>query len=420
MPNNLSSNITQKVARVFLAEAESARVLTKTIDTQLFAGDFTPEFGSTISVKRPHDYTALRTAAGDISTSTKSDIISGKASATVQNYITVATEWTNKEEALDLDQLAEILRPAATRAVTELELSLGRFMISNVGLRYGSLGTVVDAWTDVAGAQALMDSTGVPMDERYYVMNPYTAMNLASAQTGIRNEQLVKTAWERSQISMPFGGMKAMASNALATFTTGANADLAGALAGNPDVTYETAKDTMTQSLSVSGFGANAVITAGSIITIAGRHRINLSTKQTVLDSTGARVVWSAVVTSTVTLSSAGAGTIVVAGPAIFESTGAYNTVDSAPVSGDVVTVLGTASTLYQPSLFFHKQAFTMATVKLPKLYSTDTVATTKDGISIRVSKYSDGDKNQQKIRFDILPAFGCMNPLYAGQGYGV
>ena len=60
-----------------------------------------------------------------------------------------------------------------------------------------------------------------------------------------------------------------------------------------------------------------------------------------------------------------------------------------------------------------------MATVKLPKLYSTDTVATTEDGFSIRVSKYADGDANTQKIRFDLLPAFVTFNPFFAGLGYG-
>ena len=88
--------------------------------------------------------------------------------------------------------------------------------------------------------------------------------------------------------------------------------------------------------------------------------------------------------------------------------------------SGDVVTLLGAGSTLYQPNLFYHKQAFGLGTVKLPKLYSTDTIATTSDGMSIRVSKYSDGDANTQKIRFDLLPAYATFNPFFAGQGFGV
>jgi len=80
---------------------------------------------------------------------------------------------------------------------------------------------------------------------------------------------------------------------------------------------------------------------------------------------------------------------------------------------------LGSASTVYQPNLFFHEQAFGLGTVKLPKLFSTDTVATTSDGFSLRVSRYADGDANTQKVRFDILPAFATFNPFFSGTGWG-
>jgi len=422
MANNLNSNVTRQVARVFLDAFEGSRVLSKTVDTQLLTNKFGPSSGSTVDFKRPHDYNSIRTSGGDISSSTKSDIIAGKATGTVQDYFTVATEWGNVEEALELDQLDQILAPMARRIVTDMELDLGRYMYKNCNLKYGAPGTVVDAWSDVAGAAALMDSVGVPMEgERYYVMNPFTATNLASAQNGLNAaDSLVRTAWEKSQISSNFGGLRALTSNALAAYTSGTTSDRVGALAANPDVTYVTHKDTMIQSLSVNGFSNNLTIKAGEIITIAGRNRLNISTRETVVDSSGAAIIWSGVVTADVTLSGTGTGTLLVAGPAIYEANGQYNTVDSAPVSGDVVTVLGSASTLYQPNLFFHKQAFGLGTVKLPKLYSTDTIATTSDGMSIRVSKYADGDANTQKIRFDLLPAYATFNPFFAGQGFGV
>lgn len=422
MANNLSSNVTRQVARVFLDAFEGSRVLTKTVDTQLLDGKFKPSSGSYVDFKRPHDYNSIRTAGGDISASTKSDIISGKATGTVQNYFTVATEWGNVQEALELDQLDEILAPMARRIVTDLELDLARYMYKNCNLKYGSPGTVVDAWSDVAGAAALMDSVGVPMEgEKYYVMNPFTATNLASAQNGLHaGDQLVRTAWEKAQISSNFGGLRALTSNALAAYTSGTTTDRVGALAASPDVTYVTHKDSMIQSLSVNGFSNNLTIKAGEIITITGRNRLNISTRETVVDASGAAIIWSGVVTADVTLSGTGTGTLLVAGPAIYEANGQYNTVSSAPVSGDVVTILGSASTLYQPNLFFHKQAFGLGTVKLPKLYSTDTIATTSDGMSIRVSKYADGDANTQKIRFDLLPAYATFNPFFAGQGFGV
>jgi hypothetical protein len=110
-----------------------------------------------------------------------------------------------------------------------------------------------------------------------------------------------------------------------------------------------------------------------------------------------------------------------VAGPGINEANGQYNSVDSAITSGDVVTIINpAASTVYQPNLFYHEQAFGLGSVPLKKLFATDTIATTKDGMSIRVSRYSDGDANKQKVRFDLLPAYVTFNPFFAGQGFGV
>lgn len=422
MPNNLTSNVVEDLAQSFVEGFQSSRCAVNTVDTQIISGRFTPRTGGTVSVKRPHDYNEISTADGDISLSTKSDIIAGKATATVQNYITVATEWENIEEALELDQLDTIIKPMATRAVTSLEKRLMAYMRVNAGLSVGIPGTQVDTWEDVAYAGALMDSLGVPMDnEIYYAMNPFTSTKLASAQNGLNaSDALVRTAWERAQISSNFGGLRAIACNTLSAISDDATlADRAGTLAANPTVTYVAAKDTMTQELSVAGFTANANIVAGSVVEITGRFYLNQSTREVFTDNTGAKVKYRGVVTETVTLSGTGTGTITVTGPAIFEANGQYNTVDSAPVSGDVITVLGTAGYSAQPNLFYHKQAFGLATVKLPKLYSTDVIATVEDGFSIRVCKYADGDTNKQKVRFDILPAFVTFNPFFAGLGYG-
>lgn len=421
MSNNLSSNITDKVARIFLKSFENKRVLTKTIDTQLFSGDFTPQFGDTIRIKRPVDYRAIRTTDGDLSAQSVSPIIVGNAQAEVQNYITVWTDWTNREEALELDQLTQILEPAATRAVTELETSLFSYMRVNGNLGRGTPGTAVTAWEHVATCGAMMESIGVPRDSPwYYVMNPFTQVKLSSAQTALLQNNLVDEAWKRAVISENFGGMKVMASNTIGGFTNGTCADRAGTLASTPTATYVTYKDTMTQTLAVAGFTAGGTIAAGEIVEITGRYYLNQATRQPLVDQTGAQVKFRGVVTEGVTLNSSGAGSITIAGAGIYEATGAYNTVPAALESGDVITILGTSAATVSPNLFYHKQAFSMATVRLPKLAGWDnTVATTKDGVSIRVVRYSDGTANTQKIRFDLLPAFGVMNPFFAGISYG-
>ena len=420
MANSLQANITRKVARVFLESFESSRVVTKTVNTQLLnSGRFNPSSGNKVDFKRPHDYNSIRSSAGDISAAAKSDIIAGKATGTVQDYFTASTEWSGLEQAIELDQLEDILAPMARRLVTDLELDLAKFMRINTGLNYGARGTAVDAWGDVAGAGAMMDATGIDMsDEKYYLMNPFTTTKLANAQNGLNAaDGLVRTAWEKSQISSNFGGMKALTSNAMSSYTSGSTTDRSGDLKTAPNATYLAAKDTMQQTMVIETLGSGTIV-AGDQIQVAGVNRLNISTRQLMLDETGAAIPWTGTVLETVTITGNEA-TVIVSGAAIFEANGQYNTVDAAPAAGAVVTILGAANTVYQPNLFYTKQAFGLGTVKLPKLYSTDTVATTSDGMSIRVSKYSDGDANTQKIRFDLLPAYAVFNPNFSGQGYG-
>ena len=424
--NSLDNNTTRQLARVFLEKFEASRVVTKTVDTQLLTGRFNPTSGTTVDFKRPHDYKTDRTAGGDISAVDKSDIIAAKATGTVQDYFTVHADWDEVDEALKLDQLDEILAPMATRIVTDLELDFGKFMFKNANLHFGTPGEPVDAWSDIAGAGALMDSMGVPNDGmRSYVMNPFTTVNLADVQRGLSSgsDSLVNTAWQNAQITNKVGNLQALSSNALASYTSGtlsAGANRAGAIDGTPVVTYAGNKDTMIQSMVIDGLGAGSdTIKAGEIIQITGRNRLSLSTRSEFTDATGAQILWSGVVTEDVTLSS-GSGTFLIAGPAIFETNGQYNTCDSALADGDVVTILNaTASTVFQPNMFYHKQAFGIGTVQLKKLFATDTIMRTEDGMSMRVTKYSDGDSNKQKIRFDLLPAYAVFNPFFAGQGFG-
>jgi hypothetical protein len=184
-------------------------------------------------------------------------------------------------------------------------------------------------------------------------------------------------------------------------------------------VTYVTAKDTMTQTLDVIAFGANLVVKAGEVIQITGVNRLNLNTRQPMIDETGANIVFTGVVQADVTLSAGGAGDIIISGPALFEAAGQYNTVDVAPVATDVLTLLGALSTLQQPNLFWHKQAFGIGSVPIKKLHSTDTLGTTEDGLQIRVSKGVGFLENNQKVRFDFRPAYAVYNPFFAGQGWG-
>lgn len=420
MANNFDSNVTEKLAKGLLPEFETSRVVSKEVNTTKLSGQYNTQSGDLISFPRATDYTTIETSDGDISAQTKSDIIVGKATGTVQDYITVAAEWSEAEEALKMGNTNDFFERMGKRLVTKLETNFAKYAMSKCGLLAGTVGTAATTWAHVAKAGAVLETTGVPNDGKWcYLVNPYTQIELAGEQRGLGGETGAMTANQRATINSNFAGLKVLSATTLANYTTGAGADRVGALASNPVVTYAGTKDTMTQDLVVSGFSANLSIKAGERVTISGRYRLNLDTKEPIVDGAGNRIPFSAVVAQDVTLDGTGAGTIKIAGPAIYEATGAYNTVDSAPVSTDVVTLGGAESTIIQPNLFFHKDAFGIGSVPMQKLYATDTIVTTKDGLQIRVSKYADGDKNRNKIRFDMRPAFIDFNPLFAGHGFG-
>jgi hypothetical protein len=235
--------------------------------------------------------------------------------------------------------------------------------------------------------------------------------------------ELIKSAHEKAIISENFAGMRVMSATTLATYTL---PDLGATLAGtvsSADVTYVTAKDTMTQSVVVAGIGPTfgGTIPAGTVWQVSAVNRLNLSTRQPIVDAGGNNILWTATQTADAAFTSGGA-TLILTGPAIFESGGAYNTA-SATISGAVITVMGpdvSAAQLFQPNLFWHKQAFSIGSVPLKKLFSTDTLATTEDGLQFRVSKGADFLGNSQMVRVDLRPAYGVMNPFFAGQSFGL
>lgn len=427
MPSNVESNFREKVMPTFLQEFDNNRVYSKTVDTQLLKGTFGADSGTSVAFKRNSDYLAIETADGDLTSATPSPIVIGNAFGNVQDMITVLVDYSIIDQALKLNNLSRILAPAARRLNTKLETNFSNFMLKNTALTSGSPGTAVSAWSDVAKAGALMESTGVPMDDKWcYAMNPFTQTNLADTTVGLQAGgamgAVMKTAYEKAIIRENYAGLSVMTATTSSSYISGAGADRAGTLSGNPDVTYVTTKDTMTQVLPVTGFQANLEVRAGEQIQITGRNRLNLSTRELILDGSGAPIVWTATVNADVTLSAGGAGNITVSGPAIFETgagLGAFNSVDSAPISGDIVTLLGADGATHQPNLFWHRKAFAIGTVDLPRQNAQENTATTEDGIRIKMTRGSDFLANKNMVRFDILPAFAATNPFLAGQGFG-
>ena len=298
-------------------------------------------------------------------------------------------------------------------------------MTANLGLHNGTVGTAIAAWGDVASNQSLMQSIGVPMSgEKYAVMNPYSIQALADTQSGLASgdNNLVNTAWKDAQISRNFGGLRGLTSNALPSTQLGALAGATGTISATPDGTYVTAKDTMTQTVTLTGLTVSTVgaVRAGDTIEItqADRSRLNVMTREIAFNQAG-QIKWTYKVVTGGDTDGGGSVTVTVAAAAINESDGQYNNISNPIQAGDTFAILGTADAVEQASLFYHKDAIGLGTIRLPKLHTWDTVIESVDGFSIRVTKYSDGDANKQSIRFDLLPTFSVLNPQFGGTFWG-
>ena len=421
MPNQtFESNFTRKIMDKVLIPWDTEGTLSKNINSQMFKGSFDVNSGDKVDVKRPTDWNVSETPEGDLTSETESVYQTGKATATVQDQLTVFASVAEFDEALKDGGNPRFFQDMTRRLMTKYELKIGQFMMRNTSLLAGTVGTGVSTWDQVAEAGAVMQASGVPMDGNWnYAFNPFSQRKLASDQRSLGGETGSMTANQRATVTEEFAGMRVMTSTLLASYLTGVGADRAGTVVGTPVATYEAAKDTMTQVIGVTGFQANLLVAAGETITFTNVDRLNLATREAMIDDTGSQITFTATVTASVLLGASGEGNITVTGPALFEANGQYNSVTAAIAAGSVVTLGGAPETRIQPNLFWHRDAFVVAGVPQENLSSTDTKIITKDGVSLRVSMGSNFTTNRNKVRIDLRYALGAMQPGLAGHGFG-
>ena len=422
MANNLEKNTSQKVLEVFVPGFMDDRVLLNTVETQLITGQINPTTGAQVQMKVPHQYEVLRTAKGDTRGQDSSPLISATRTARISDYITIRIDYLQLEEAIELNQLDEILKPAYKKMTTEFERELANFMIANAGLLSGVPEQPIDAWGNVAGCGSYLTALGVDDMEMYATMNPWACQDLADTQSGLASgdNNLVNAAWRKAQISKDFGGLQAFMSNSLESFESGTSAGAAGVtVSAPPIVTYTGLKDSVEFTVSLEGLTSGATFTVGQPVEFTDTLMLNQQNKSPLVRRS-AGVPFVGIVKAAATADGGGAVTLTLSGTPVFDDDlPQYNVVSRAITSGDTVRIEGVAGKTYQPGLFYTKGFVGVGTVELPPLNDTDSTIANVDGFSIRATKYSDEDGNIQKMRLDMLPAFCCYNATMGGQFYG-
>jgi hypothetical protein len=419
MANIYTGNTNKKLLQAFTKNFMADVVVAKTVERQILVGDFDNSTGGQAAMKRGVQYTPIRSADGDLSGGSRNPVRVGQVLGEVGQYITVLVENKHVEEALETNQLDEILRPAATDMAIALESELVDRMTRNAALVSGTKGTAVNKWSDVARAGALMKEIGAPDGERYATISNFEEVSLANVQSGLGVQPQVNDAWGSATIRERFAGFdRVLSSNNLAQYTQGTAT--AASLSATPIATYTEYKNTYQMTLALSSVSpATGTFKAGQQIQVAASLLVNLRNQKIVREgSAGVPITLTVVEDAT---ASGGNVNIKVSGAAIIESgvNASYNTVSRALTSGDALVFLGSASSVQRPGLFYHKGFFGLGSVQLPKLHSIDSNVMNVEGFSIRMHKFSDGIGNKQYYRFDMLPTFACFNPFLGGQLHG-
>jgi hypothetical protein len=274
----------------------------------------------------------------------------------------------------------------------------------------GTLGSTMNGFASFAKAQQRLDEMAVPSDQRMSAVAPADFWDTVSNLTGLYIAQSANPAYRQGTLGA-VAGLDVMMSQNVNTFTAGTrtNGTVNGA---DQQVTYSGSQaNTYTQTLSVTGLGANATVAAGDVFTIANVFAVNPVTKAVL------PYLQQFTVTAAATASAGGVASLTIS-PAIIIS-GAFQTVQLASgttlPTGGTVTWAATASTSYSQNIAFHRNAFALAVVPMDRPPgAVDVARETYKGLSVRVIPVYDGINDASMWRLDVLYGFAAIDPRLA------
>lgn len=352
--------------------------------------------GDTVTIRKPVKF---RVKDGEVVDSV--DVLERSTSITISSRKHVAWKFSTEDLTLTIEQYSErYIRPAVIALANQIDYD-GCMLYKDVHNFVGTPGTNPDSFAEVYPAAQRLDEEAVPDEDRKLVLAPKTAWSVAAGITNLYNPQMVRGAIERGKIGY-YAGFDVLRDQNIIAHTVGTYSTV-GQMNGT---TSEGAT-----SLVTDGWNAGATLKQGDVITIDGVYGVN--------PISGQAYDWLRQFTVTADATADGSGNMTInISPQIYSSAASetylpYQTVDALPADNASINVVsGSSNTKYNQNLAFHKNAFALVMVPLEMPAGNDFKArVSKNGFSIRVIKYYDGDNDQEKIRLDVLYGWKTIYP---------
>ena len=360
--------------------------------------------GATIAIRRPADFT-VRTN----STLSSQDVIEGKVNLTIDQIRGVDFEFSSTDLTLSVTKLSErVLKPAMSSLVNNIAADCLSQFYPAVYNWVGQTGQVVNSFDDFYRSAERLNEMAVPTESRYALLSPRDHAGMLGNLTGLFISGDAKGAYRQGNLGQ-VGGIETMMSQVLPTHVNGTAAGTPLIRGGSQSVSYDTAKNTWSMSLSTDGWSASGTITRGTVFTIDGVFMVNPKTKV----STGILQQFTVLNATTANATTTNDSPLVVSPPIIIS--GPHQTVSAAPADNAAITVVGAASASNRQNLVYHKNAFALAMVPMelpPGAYGA--ARQSYKGISVRVIPVYDGVNDIQRWRLDVLYGRAAIDPRLA------
>jgi hypothetical protein len=363
------------------------------------------KIGDTIRIRRPADFT-VRTGA----TMSLQDVIEGRTTLTVDQQIGVDFSFTSSDLTLKIEDLSErVMKPAMSSIVNYMAKDVATVMYQGAYNWVGTAGTAINAFSDFALGPQRLDEMAVPQEGRLGILSPSDWWGFVSGQAGVYVQDIARDAIRTGKLGN-IGGIDLYKSQVTPVHTTGSRTNSTPLTEGtSQNVTYDTIKNTWTQSLITDGWTSSLTLTKGDVFTIDGVYMVNPKTKV----STGIKQQFVVKTAITADETASNPTTLTISPPIIL--TGPHQTVTFVGVSSTdelTITNIGTASTNYVQNMVFHKNCMALACVPMEMPQGAVNAARKSyKGISVRVIPVYDGINDVSKWRLDLLYGRELLDP---------
>lgn len=360
--------------------------------------------GSSVTIRRPTDFTVRDGAVAQ-----QQDVVEGSTTVTVDKQKGIDFKFTSSQLTLSIGELSErVIKPAMVQLANQIDSDL-LALYSSVPNWAGTPGQTINSFADFNKGPTLLNDFAVPTDDRYAVLSPTDNDGMLSSQTALYIQDAARDAYRRGALGM-IGNTDTYMSQNVRTHTVGVATGTPRVNGASQNVTYASVKDTYTQTLNTDGWtnSTTGILKAGDVFTIANVYAVNPVSKATL-----PRLRQFTVTATADSGASTGPAALTITPPII--TSGAFQTVDSAPADDALITVVGTGGTSYAQNMVFHKNAF--AFVSVPMELPPGAVNPTRQsykGISVRLIPYYDGTNDASNWRLDVLYGVKAIDPRLA------